>query len=96
MAQRVVRAEMGKGQAKKAAKRRKNAIAGAIVGVAVVAVLVVGYLAMSGGPRRTAEGLVANGEPAPAFSVARLGGSGTLSLADFRGKVLVLNFWYSQ
>jgi len=96
MAQRVVRAEMGKGQAKKAARRRKNAIAGAIVGVAVVAVLVVGYLAMSGGPRRTAEGLVANGEPAPAFSVARLGGSGTLSLADFRGKVLVLNFWYSQ
>jgi hypothetical protein len=96
MAQRAARAEIGKGQAKKAARRRKNAIAGAIVGVAVAAVLVVGYLAISGGPRRTAEGLVANGEPAPAFSVARLGGSGTLALADFQGKVLVLNFWYSQ
>jgi hypothetical protein len=96
MAQRAARGEVGKGQAKKAAKRRKNMIAAVIVGVALVAVLVVGYLAVKAGPRRTADGLVANGEPAPAFSLARLGGSGTLSPADFKGKVLVLNFWYSQ
>ncbi len=96
MAQRLARAEKGKGHARKAAKRRKNAIAGAIVGVAIAAVLVVGYKAMSGGPRRTAEGLVANGQPAPAFSLPRLGGSGSLSPADFKGKVLVLNFWHSQ
>lgn len=96
MARKVAREEKGKGEAKRAAKRRKNAIAGTIVGVAAVAVLAVGYLAMSGGPRRTAEGLLANAEPAPAFSLPRLGGSGTLSPADFKGKVLVLNFWNSQ
>lgn len=96
MAQKVAREERGKGQTKKAAKRRKNVIAGLIVGVAVLAVLVVGYLAMSSEPRRTKDGLVANGEPAPAFSVTRLGGAGTLSPADFKGQVLVLNFWHSQ
>ncbi len=96
MAQKVARGETGKGQAKKAAKRRKNVIAGVIVGLAVVAVLVVGYLAMSGGPRRTADGLIAKGEEAPAFSLPRLGGSGSVSTADFKGKVLVLNFWHSQ
>ena len=96
MAQKVAREEKGKGQGKKAAKRRKNVIAGVIVGVGVAAVLVVGYLAMSGGPRRTAEGLVARGEEAPAFSLPRLGGSGSVSSAEFKGKVLVLNFWYSQ
>ncbi|HEY7677715.1 MAG TPA: hypothetical protein VIG69_11625, partial [Candidatus Methylomirabilis sp.] len=79
MAQKVARGETGKGQAKKAAKRRKNIIAGTIVGLAVVAVLVVGYLAMSGGPRRTADGLIAKGEEAPAFSLPRLGGSGSVS-----------------
>ncbi len=96
MARKVVREEKGKISPKRAARRRKNTIAGVIVGVAVAAVLVVGYLAWSGGPKRTAEGLVANGQVAPAFSLPKLGGSGTLSPADFKGKLLVLNFWYSQ
>lgn len=33
--------------------------------------------------------------PAPAFTVTRLGGSEQLSLADLRGKPVVLNFWAS-
>lgn len=92
----LAREEKGKGSEKAAAKRRRNIIAAAIVGVAVAAVLVVGYVAISGGPRRTVDGLVAIGESAPAFSLTQLGGPGTLSPADFKGKVLVLNFWHSQ
>jgi ABC-type nitrate/sulfonate/bicarbonate transport system substrate-binding protein len=97
MAKRLAREDERKGQERKAAKRRKNLIAGGIVAVAVLAVLVVAYLAMSAGaPKRTGEGLVAKGEQAPAFSLARLGGSGSVSLADFKGKVVVVNFWNSQ
>ncbi|HEY7421221.1 MAG TPA: TlpA disulfide reductase family protein [Gaiellaceae bacterium] len=35
------------------------------------------------------------GAPAPAFSLQRLGGDGDLSLASFRGKTVVLNFFAS-
>ena len=34
-------------------------------------------------------------ERAPAFELERLGGGGTQSLEDYRGKVVVLNFWGS-
>jgi cytochrome c biogenesis protein CcmG, thiol:disulfide interchange protein DsbE len=35
------------------------------------------------------------GGPAPAFSLRRLNGTGTLDLASLRGKAVVLNFWAS-
>jgi cytochrome c biogenesis protein CcmG/thiol:disulfide interchange protein DsbE len=35
------------------------------------------------------------GSPAPAFTLRRLEGTGTLSLASLRGKPVVLNFWAS-
>jgi thiol-disulfide isomerase/thioredoxin len=35
------------------------------------------------------------GEKAPNFSAARLEGSGTLKLSDYRGKVVYLDFWAS-
>ena len=97
MGKTLARGDQGKAQQKQAAKRRKNAIAAATVGVAGIAVLVVIFLATSAGePRRTKDGLVANGEAAPPFSLPRLGGSGSVSPADFKGNVLVLNFWHSQ
>jgi cytochrome c biogenesis protein CcmG/thiol:disulfide interchange protein DsbE len=34
--------------------------------------------------------------PAPRFSMSRLDGSGKISLASLRGKVVVLNFWASD
>lgn len=34
-------------------------------------------------------------KPAPAFDLARLGAPGKVSLASFRGKPVVLNFWAS-
>jgi hypothetical protein len=71
-------------------------LAGGIVALAVVATVVFGYLALSAGPRRTAAGLVANGEPAPSFTLGRLGAAGSVSLGDLQGKVVVVNFWHSQ
>jgi len=35
------------------------------------------------------------GGPAPTFSLQRLNGAGTLTLASLRGKAVVLNFWAS-
>jgi cytochrome c biogenesis protein CcmG/thiol:disulfide interchange protein DsbE len=35
------------------------------------------------------------GEPAPSFSLPRLGGGGAVDLASMRGQVVVLNFWAS-
>jgi len=35
------------------------------------------------------------GRQAPAFRLPRVGGAGSLALADFRGKPVVLNFWAS-
>ena len=35
------------------------------------------------------------GGPAPGFTLRRLDGSGSISLASFRGKTVVLNFWQS-
>jgi cytochrome c biogenesis protein CcmG, thiol:disulfide interchange protein DsbE len=38
---------------------------------------------------------VKSGQLAPAFTLARIGGPGTLSLASLRGRTVVLNFWAS-
>jgi cytochrome c biogenesis protein CcmG/thiol:disulfide interchange protein DsbE len=35
------------------------------------------------------------GKPAPDFKLAKLGGGGNMSLSDFKGKPVVLNFWAS-
>ena len=63
--------------------------------LALVALLVYG-LAQST-PDRGIEKALARGEPkqAPAFSAPNLSGGGSSSIADFRGKVVVLNFWAS-
>jgi peroxiredoxin len=40
-----------------------------------------------------APGPLVRGEPAPDFSAPRLDGGGSVSLADQRGQVVLLNFW---
>jgi len=35
------------------------------------------------------------GKPAPAFSLRQMDGEGTVSLANLRGKVVIVNFWAS-
>ena len=66
----------------------------------VVALGVVGLLAFGLASRASDDSLdqaVARGDrpPAPSGELPVLGGAGTRSLADLRGKVVVLNFWAS-
>jgi len=68
----------------------------AMIGVLALVALLVYGLAQST-PDRGIEEALARGEPkpAPAFSAPNLSGGGRSSLADYRGKVVVLNFWAS-
>ena len=63
--------------------------------VALVALL--GYGLASNEPDRGVENALVAGarEPAPAVDLPRLSGNGNGSLADYRGHVVVLNFWAS-
>jgi cytochrome c biogenesis protein CcmG/thiol:disulfide interchange protein DsbE len=63
--------------------------------VALIGLLTYGVVA--GEPDDGFEAALAAGERprAPAFELERLSGEGTRSLADFRGKVVVLNVWAS-
>jgi cytochrome c biogenesis protein CcmG/thiol:disulfide interchange protein DsbE len=68
--------------------------------VIVVAAALVGLLAYGVAGKRTDTSIdqaVANGKriAAPQRTLARLGGPGQGSLADYRGKVVVMNFWAS-
>ncbi len=51
------------------------------------------YQGLWGNPRYIPTVLI--GTPAPNFSAPALGADGTLSLEQFRGKVVLLNFWAS-
>jgi cytochrome c biogenesis protein CcmG, thiol:disulfide interchange protein DsbE len=69
--------------------------AAALVVVALLGLLVWDVAHRSGGKvaREVDKGQTV---PAPAFSLPRVGGSGHISLASLRGKVVVLNFWASD
>ena len=60
----------------------------AVAGVGFLASLLVWTLTHGKAPPKA-------GAPAPAFSLPRLHGSGNISLASFRGKTVVLNFFAS-
>ena len=70
------------------ARLKLGAQAVAVAGVAALAVLLVWRLTHQTQPPKV-------GGPAPAFSLARLDGKGSLSLASLRGKTVILNFWAS-
>jgi cytochrome c biogenesis protein CcmG/thiol:disulfide interchange protein DsbE len=78
-------------------ERVSPAVVLVVVGVlAFVALLAYGLIANE--PDRTIDDAISRGErePAPGFELARLDGSGgEVSLADYRGRVVVLNFWAS-
>ena len=69
-------------------------LAAALGAFALLAVL--GYGVFSSGPNRGIEAALAHGRrvPAPALRLPRLGG-GSASLADYRGRVVILNYWAS-
>jgi cytochrome c biogenesis protein CcmG, thiol:disulfide interchange protein DsbE len=68
------------------------------VGLAVVGlVALLAYGVSSTGPSRSIDNALARGErkPAPAMTLPRLDAPGQRSLADFKGKVVLLNVWAS-
>ena len=68
-------------------------VAGGVV--ALVALLAYGVIAQRP-DQSIEETLAAGGRPAaPALELPRLGGGGRAALADYRGRVVVLNYWAS-
>lgn len=59
-----------------------------LAAVAFIGLLTFGLIAKKGAQ-------IAVGEPAPDAAVQQLDGSGEVSLADYRGKWVLLNFWAS-
>jgi cytochrome c biogenesis protein CcmG, thiol:disulfide interchange protein DsbE len=62
----------------------------AVIGAVVALLALLAYGLASNEP----QGEIA-GEPAPELTLPRLSGNGTGSLEDYRGQVVVLNFWAS-
>jgi cytochrome c biogenesis protein CcmG/thiol:disulfide interchange protein DsbE len=69
----------------------------AVIGVVVALVALLAYGLASNEPDRAVEDALSQGErePAPELELPRLSGSGSESLDDYRGRVVVLNFWAS-
>ena len=69
----------------------------AVVGVLVALVALLAYGLVQTDPDRSVDRSLAAGErePAPELELPLLGGNGSGSLADYRGQVVVLNFWAS-
>jgi cytochrome c biogenesis protein CcmG/thiol:disulfide interchange protein DsbE len=70
-------------------------VAAAVAVAAIVALLAYGI--GSNEPDRGIDAALASGErvPAPTFTLPMLDGGGEASLADYRGRVVVLNYWAS-
>ena len=77
-------------------RRPPVGIAVAIVGVAALIGLLV-YGVRATGPGRTLDDAIARGQrpAAPAIALPRLEGGATTLLGDYRGTVVVLNYWAS-
>ena len=69
----------------------------AVIGVVLALVALLAYGLASNEPDRGLEEALERGEreQAPRLELPRLSGAGVASLADYRGRVVVLNFWAS-
>ena len=78
-------------------KRVLSPVPIAVVGVLVALLALLAYGLAQTGEDRSLDEKLARGEreQAPALELPKLGGGGNGSLADYRGKVVVLNFWAS-
>jgi cytochrome c biogenesis protein CcmG/thiol:disulfide interchange protein DsbE len=69
----------------------------AVIGVLLALIALLAYGLVQNEPDRGVDEALARGEraPAPALELPKLGAAGTASLDDYRGRVVVLNFWAS-
>ena len=69
----------------------------AVVCVLLALIALLAYGLAQNEPDRGVDEALARGErsPAPALELPKLGGAGSASLADYRGQIVVLNFWAS-
>jgi cytochrome c biogenesis protein CcmG, thiol:disulfide interchange protein DsbE len=69
----------------------------AVICVLLALIALLAYGLAQNEPDRTVDEALARGErhEAPALELPKLGAGGTASLADYRGQVVVLNFWAS-
>jgi cytochrome c biogenesis protein CcmG, thiol:disulfide interchange protein DsbE len=69
----------------------------AVICVLLALLALLAYGLAQNEPDRSVDAALARGEreSAPDLELPRLGGEGTASLADYRGQVVVLNFWAS-
>jgi cytochrome c biogenesis protein CcmG, thiol:disulfide interchange protein DsbE len=72
--------------------RSTTRVVGAAVALAVIA-LVVYVMAKGFGTDPHAVPFLLAGKPAPNFTIKRLDTGATVSLSDFKGKPIVMNFW---
>ena len=73
--------------------RHRRSLAAGFVLVPVLAFVVVLASGLGRDPRTLPSELI--GEPAPTFTLPRLGGGASMSLGSLRGQVVVVNFWAS-
>jgi len=75
--------------------RRRRLLAAAVVGLAVVVGAFVLSTSLGRPPSIEVTGSALLDKPAPGFSLSTLDGSQTISLAQYAGKPVVINFWAS-
>ena len=73
--------------------RHKGSLAAGFVLVPVLAFVVVLATGLGRDPRTLPSELI--GEPAPTFTLPRLGGGASVSLGSLRGQLVIVNFWAS-
>ena len=87
------RDERDRGDEAREGPRRKTSLAAGFVLVPVLAFVVVLASGLGRDPRTLPSELI--GEPAPTFTLPRLGGGASVSLRSLRGQVVIVNFWAS-
>ena len=78
-------------------RRALSPVSVAVICVLLGIVALLAYGLASNDPDRSVDEALQRGEreQAPALELPKLGGGGSAALADYRGRVVVLNFWAS-
>src|SRR5689334_14303610 len=77
--------------------RRLRALPGAVLLALLALLALLGYGVVTSSPSRSIDDALKAGQhpPAPSIDLPRLGAPGRATLADYRGRIVVVNFWAS-